>query len=152
MSLVQWDPFRELDELGDRLSQLFRGGTQPRGRRGEGRESIMMPDWVPPVDITETSSEYQLKVDLPEVSKENVRINVESGQLRIEGERREEKEEKDKRVHRVERYHGSFLRTFALPQDVDDTKVSAEFKDGVLCVHLPKSEKAQQAMRQIPIN
>ena len=150
MSLVQWDPFRELDELGDRLSQIFRG-TQQRGRRGEGREGIMMPDWVPPVDITETSSEYQLKVDLPDVAKEDVRINVESGQLRIEGERREEKEEKDKRVHRVERYHGSFLRTFTLPQDVDDTKIGAEFKDGVLCVHLPKSEKAQQASRQIQI-
>jgi HSP20 family protein len=111
-----------------------------------------MPDWVPPVDITETPSEYQLKVDLPEVQKDDVRIDVDSGQLRIEGERRKEQEEKGRRMHRVERYYGSFLRTFVLPQDVDDTKIGAEFKDGVLCVHLPKSEKAQQASRQIQIS
>jgi HSP20 family protein len=152
MSLVQWDPFRELDELGDRLNQLFRGGTSARGRRGEGREGLALPDWVPPVDITETPDEYQLKVDLPEISKDDVRINVDSGQLRLEGERKQEKEEKGKRVHRVERYYGSFLRTFTLPMDVDDSKIGADFKDGVLCVHLPKTEKAQKASRQIQIS
>lgn len=83
-----------------------------------------------------------MKADLPDVKREDVKVTVENGVLTITGERKFEKEEKDKKYHLIERTYGNFLRTFTLPDATDGTKVNAEFKDGVLQVHLPKSEKA----------
>jgi HSP20 family protein len=116
MNIVRWDPFRELD--GDELS---------------------FAEWVPAVDIQETDNEYVVKADLPEVKKEDVKVEFEDGVLSVEGERKQEREEKGKKFHKVERAYGKFVRRFALPTEVDATKVSAEFKEGVLSVHLPKS-------------
>jgi HSP20 family protein len=95
------------------------------------------------VDITESGEEYLIKAEIPEVKREDVKVSVENGVLTMQGERKQEKEEKGKKFHRVERYYGSFLRTFTVPDNVDDTKVRAEFKDGILNVHLPKTEKAK---------
>lgn len=158
MNLAQWDPLRELDEFSDRLTQLFRRSGPSRsaalttGASGaESRETLAIPDWVPAVDITETPTEYQLKVELPEVKRDQVKVSVQNNLLRIEGERSMEKEEKNTRVHRVERLYGTFLRTFTIPQDVDGSNIAADFKDGMLCVHLPKTEQAQQQSREIQI-
>lgn len=140
MSLIRWDPFRELDDFSDRLHHLFRRTPPARAGQG-GREGMMIPDWAPAVDIAEMPGEFQIKVELPEIKKEDVKVSVQDGQLRIEGERRQEKEEKDKKLHRVERFFGSFMRTFTLPDNVDETRLAAELKDGVLLVHLPKTEK-----------
>jgi HSP20 family protein len=112
--------------------------------RGEGREALATPEWSPAVDIVETENEYQLKVELPEMKREELKVSVQNGQVRIEGERKQEKEEKGKRFHRVERFYGSFLRTFTLPDDVDETKARAEMKDGLLLVHIPRSESSRQ--------
>jgi len=95
------------------------------------------------VEVAETPEEYLVKVELPGVPRDDVRVSVEEGVLRIEGERRFEKEEGGKRFHRVERSYGSFARSFVAPDDVDAGKVTATFKDGVLSVHLPKSEQAK---------
>ncbi len=95
------------------------------------------------VDITEDDKEYLIKAELPEIKKEDVKITVQNNVLAISGERKYEKEEKDKKYHRVERAYGSFLRSFTLPEDADGSKVAAEYKDGILTVHLPKSEKAK---------
>jgi HSP20 family protein len=140
MNLVRWDPFRELEEMSNRLNRLF---ERPALRTGNGKETLTVADWVPSVDISETDTEYLIKAELPEVKKEDVKVTMQDGVLTIQGERRQEKEEKDKKFHRVERSYGSFVRSFTLPDYVDDTKVKAEFKEGILNLHLPKSEKAK---------
>jgi HSP20 family protein len=104
---------------------------------------MTVPQWLPLVDITEDEKEYLIKAELPEVKKENVKVTVENGVLTISGERNFEKEERDKKYHRVERSYGRFTRSFGVPDDADDTKVSADFKDGLLTVRLTKSEKAR---------
>ena len=139
-ALTQWDPFREMQELQQRISGLF---GRPQGRRSEEREdSIASSEWAPLVDIIEDEKEYLVKAELPEVKREDVKVSVENGMLTIRGERKIEKEEKDKRYHRLERGYGSFVRSFMLPDIAEASKVTAEFKDGILRVHLPKSEMA----------
>ncbi|MBK8259206.1 MAG: Hsp20/alpha crystallin family protein [Polyangiaceae bacterium] len=139
MGLVRWDPFRELDELSERLNTVFR--RSPLVRAGGTQRDMMMPEWQPAVDIVESNNEFQIKVELPEVKKEDVKVTLHQGQLRIEGERKLEKEEKDKKYHRVERFYGQFVRTFMVPDNVDEARLSADFKDGLLNIHLPKTEK-----------
>ncbi len=139
-AVMRWDPFRELEDMSERLNRVF---NRPAARSANGKEIITVADWIPTVDIAETDAEYQIKAELPEVKKEDVKVTVEDGVLTISGERRHETEEKGKKFHRVERSYGSFVRSFTLPDHVDDAKVKAEYKDGVLHLHLPKSEKAK---------
>ena len=139
-TLARWDPFRELDDFQSRLATLF---GRPAAREKDDAEWMMSSEWSPLVDITEDDKEYLIKAELPEVPKEQVKVKVERGILTISGERRSEKEEKNKKFHRVERSYGSFVRSFALPEDADAEKVAAEFRDGMLRVHLPKSESAK---------
>jgi HSP20 family protein len=138
-ALTKWNPFRELEEIQSRLSSLF--GRTPL--RGLGEETMTVSEWTPLVDITEDEKEYLIKAELPEVKKEDVKVTVEDETLSITGERKFEKEEKGKKYHRVERAYGSFMRSFTLPEGTTGDKVSAEFKDGVLKVHLPKSEEVK---------
>ena len=140
MTLVRWDPFRELEEVSDRLNRMF---ARPSTPRTTGKETMVVADWTPSVDISETEGEYQIKAEIPDVKKEDVKVTLEDGVLTIQGERKYEKEEKGKKYHRIERSYGSFVRTFSLPDVIDEEKVKAEFKDGVLNLHLPKSEKAK---------
>jgi len=107
---------------------------------------------MPPVDIEEDDREYLLKAELPGMKKEDVTLKVEGGTLSISGERKEEKEEKDKKHHRVERSYGAFVRSFALPEAVLSEKVSAEFKDGILTVHVPKDEKAKPKAIEVKVS
>ncbi len=107
---------------------------------------------MPPVDIEEDDREYLLKAELPGMKKEDVKLKVEGGTLSISGERKEEKEEKDKKHHRVERSYGAFMRSFALPEVVLSEKVSAEFKDGILTVHVPKDEKAKPKAIEVKVS
>jgi HSP20 family protein len=136
MNLTRWDPFRELDALSSRMNQLFPATV----RRND---DVTFADWAPAVDVQETDKEYLVKADLPEIKKEDMKIAIDDGVLSMEGERKQEKEEKNKKFHKVERVYGKFVRRMALPSDVDETKVSAEFKDGVLNVHLPKAPTAR---------
>jgi HSP20 family protein len=116
-----------------------------------GKEFMTVTEWAPSVDIIEDENEYLVKADLPEVKKEDVKVTVENDVLTITGERKLEKEEKDKKYHRIERSYGTFLRSFTLPAGADGSKVSAEFKDGLLKVHLPKSEKAKQKAVEVKV-
>jgi HSP20 family protein len=139
MNIVRWDPFRELEGLQARLNRMV--GERPfRGIEGE---NLSFAAWAPAVDIQETDTEYVIKADLPEVKKDDVKVEFEDGVLTVEGERKQEKEEKGKKFHKIERDYGKFVRRFALPTEVDATKLSAEFKDGVLNVHLPKSSNGK---------
>jgi HSP20 family protein len=139
-ALTTWNPIRELGNFENRLERLF-GLTWP-SRNGE-KEAMTVAQWTPLVDISEDANEYLVKAELPELKKEDVKVSVENGELTISGERKSEKEEKGKKFHRIERSYGSFLRSFTLPEAVSGEKVSAEFKDGMLTVHLPKDEKAK---------
>ncbi len=148
MALVRWDPFRELEEVSDRLNRMF---ARPVTRTQGGKETMIVADWDPSVDISETDGEYQIKAEIPDVKKEDVKVTVEDGVLTIQGERKHEKEEKGKKFHRIERSYGSFVRTFSLPDVIDEDKVKAEFKDGVLNLHLPKSEKAKPKAIEVKV-
>jgi len=106
----------------------------------------------PLVDIAEDDKEYLIKAELPEVKKEDVKVAVQDDVLTITGERKFEKEEQGKKYHRVERAYGSFTRSFTLPEDADPAKVSAGFKDGILMVHLAKSEKAKPKSIEVKVS
>ena len=146
-TLTRWEPLRELEDLQNRLSSVF---SRAPVRRGNGREEITLADWSPLADITEDDKEYIIKAELPDVNKEDVKVTVENGVLTISGERKFEKEEKKKKYHRIERSYGSFVRSFTLPDHADASKVKAEFKNGMLTVRVPKSEKAKP--KQIEVN
>lgn len=147
-ALTTWNPIRELGSLENRLDRLF-GITWP-SKNGE-KESMTVSQWTPLVDISEDATEYLVKAELPELKKEEVKVSVENGVLTISGERKSEKEEKGKKYHRIERSYGSFLRSFTLPEAVNADKVSAEFKDGLLSVHLPKDEKARPRSIEVKV-
>jgi HSP20 family protein len=140
-TLTRWDPFKDLDELQNRLATIF-GRTPVRFETGQ-KELMTVADWAPLVDVVEDDKEYLIKVELPEVKKEDVKVSMNEEVLTITGERTKMKEEGGKKFHRVERFYGSFARSFAVPRDADGTKLLAEFKEGILKIHLPKSEKAK---------
>lgn len=140
MQLTRWDPFRELEDMSHRLNRFF---NQPEGRALGDNGGLSLAAWTPAIDVREDDAEFLIKADLPDVKKDDVRVQVLDGVLSVAGERRQEKEEKGTRFHRVERAYGRFERRLALPTDVDTTKIAAEFKDGVLQVHLPKSPAAR---------
>lgn len=143
MQLAQWNPFREMDEM----LRGFRGGLpMPRELTGP------LADFTPAVDIVEKDKEYLVKAQLPGVKKENVKVELLNGVLTITGERRYEKEEKDEKVHRVETAYGGFTRTFVVPEDVLAEKIAAEYKDGILAVHLPKTDIKKPATKAIKVN
>ena len=148
-TLTRWEPFKEMEDIQSRMARFF-GLTPPRPANGD-TELLTVAQWSPLVDITEDEKEFLVKTDLPEVKKEDVKVTVEDGVLTITGERKFEKEEKNKKYHRVERSYGNFVRSFTLPDGADGSKVAADFKDGVLKVHLPKSEKTKPKAIEIKV-
>ena len=146
-ALIRWDPFKEMDELQNRITSLFGLGNQRSVQNHE--ENMIVSQWLPLVDVTEDEKEYQIKVELPEVKKEAVTVTVESGVLSIGGERSFEKTEKDKKYHRIERSYGSFARSFTLSTRVDSDKIRANYNAGVLTITLPKAEAAKPKKIQI---
>jgi HSP20 family protein len=130
-----------------RMNRMFENMFGPLYRPATGADTFT--GWMPSCDIYETASELVLKAELPEVKKENVKINVEGNVLEITGERKFEEETTRENYHRVERNYGQFLRSFTLPTSVDPTKIVAEFKEGILRVTLPKHQGARP--RQIEV-
>ena len=150
--VTRWNPLREMEEAQRRISSLFDWTPFRRGNLTPEDETISVPQWAPLVDIAEDEKEYLIKLELPEVQKDDVKVTVESGTLTISGERKAEKEEKGRKFHRVERYYGRFERSFSIPDDAEDSKVNAEFKDGVLRVHLAKSEKVRPKQIEVKVS
>jgi HSP20 family protein len=124
-----------MEEAQNRFNR-FLGGFPNRIDSGEPH-SLTVADWSPEVDITEDDHGYLIKADLPEMRKEDVKVTVDHGILSVSGERKTKKEDKKTKFHRIERSYGNFRRSFTLPEDADSTKVTADFHDGVLKVHLP---------------
>ena len=108
-------------------------------------------DWAPVADVSETDAEYVIKAELPEVRKEDVNITLQEGVLTLSGERKQEKSTDTEKVHRTERFYGSFARRFALPDNVDETGIRAESRDGVILIHIPKQKIEQPQPRQIAV-
>ncbi len=148
-SVTRWDPLRELDDLQQRLSPLL--GRASIKKEGDKREALTVAEWAPLVDIVEDDQNYIIKAELPGVKKEDIKVGVQDDVLTISGHRHYEKEEKDKKFHRIERSYGSFARSFTLPEDSDGDKVSAEFKDGMLKVLLPKTERNKPKQVEVTI-
>ena len=144
----RWDPFRDLADFEKRLERAF---TRTPLLPGDGGESLSLAEWEPLTDISEADKEFLVKVELPEMKKEDVKVMLENGVLRISGERKTEKEEKNKRYHRVERSYGSFERAFSLPSAVDGTWIKADYHDGVLSIHLPKTEEAKSKAIEVKV-
>jgi HSP20 family protein len=145
---TQWNPLKDREELERRLSTMF--GIREATSHG-GKEALTVAQWSPVVDIMEDEKEYLIKAELPDMKKEDVRLTVENEVLAISGERTFEKEEKGKKYHRTERAYGRFVRSFSLPEDADGSRVSADYKDGMLHVHLPKSQKAKPKAIEIKV-
>ncbi len=140
MALMRWTPIGYLasfqDEMNRMFNEFFRGGNGEAAGTGMG-------SWTPAVDIHETDDGFVIKAELPGVSKGNVSVDVHQNTLTLRGQRKHEAEVKNERYHRVERSYGTFQRSFVLPAVVDQDKVQATFKDGVLELWLPKSEAAK---------
>lgn len=138
VKLMNFDPARELETLTQRLNQAF---GFPAAR--PSHDDALFADWAPAIDVEETDQEYLVKADLPDVKRDDVKVGIQDGILSLEGERKQEKDEKKKKFHRVERLYGKFVRRMSVPTDVDESKVGAEFRNGVLVVRMPKSAAAR---------
>ena len=147
MTLVNWSPLREFDDLFSRYNRVF-GGLPPST---EGDECQPVAQWRPAANVSETDKEYLIRAELPAVDKKDVEVTVHEGVITIRGERRYERSHESEKQHRVESFYGSFARSFNLPADVDDSKVYAESKDGVLSVHLPKTAVAKPKAIEIQV-
>lgn len=145
-----WDPFREFQDLSDRLNRVFAGSSAQNQQDGR-EQALTVFDWAPAVNISETAKAYLIKADLPEVKKEEVKVTHENGVLTLQGERRQEKREDSEKFHRVESSYGKFLRRFTLPEDAQEESIEATFKDGSLTVVIPKAEPKHPKSREIKV-
>ena len=134
MSLVRWEPFSGMDEMLSRFPSFL--ARWPK--LSVDAESKF--DWAPSVDISETGEEYLIRAALPAVKNEDVKVTIDDGMLTLSGERRQKEEQQQEKFHKVETFYGSFSRSFALPDAVDEAGIRAESKDGVLTIHVPKTK------------
>lgn len=154
MSLVRWNPVRELafsndilgmqKEINNMFDRFFRGGTLEDREFGPSA-------WMPAVDLVEKGDAFIANVELPGVSKDDVKITLQENILTIRGEKREEKETKDSNYHRLERNYGSFQRSFSLPSMVKADAVEAAYNDGILTITLPKAEEAKRKQIEVKV-
>jgi len=139
MSITRWDPFRDLMTIQERMNRLF----QDTLSRQRGQEELESGQWGPAVDIYETGDRIVLRADLPGVEQGEIEIRVDDNTLVLKGERKPPADMKPENIHRAERPHGPFLRSFSLPQNVDQAAIRATHKNGVLELTLPKRQEAK---------
>lgn len=147
-NITRWNPINEFDDLMSRYNRMF--GLSRSG--GEGRDLFNRSDWAPAVDIKETDDAFTIEAELPGMDKKDVKVSVHDGVLSIEGERKHEEESKDKKLHRIERFYGSFVRRFTLPENVAEDSVKASFKDGLLTLSLHKAEPKEPKAIEVNID
>jgi HSP20 family protein len=142
----QWNPLQDLMVLQDRMNRLFEDATQRRNQAdGSAGDEFERADWTPASDIYETDSGYLIAMDLPGIDREALEIDINDNRLVVKGTRAIA----DSRQHRTERPKGKFLRTYSVPGSVDQAKIGAEYKDGVLQISLPK--RTEQKPKRIDI-
>lgn len=140
-TLVRWEPFRELASLQSDVSRLMGGLLEGNGRS--------MQSWAPPLDVWETESELVYAFDLPGIPEDRISVEVQDDTLTVSAERTKEHEESGDRMYRYERRYGAFSRAVGLPQGIDESKIAASCRDGVLEIHVPKPE--EQKPRKIQL-
>jgi HSP20 family protein len=147
MMTHRWDPLRDLVVLQDRMNRLFEDATQQRSTgEEEGEQEIERADWSPAADVYNREHEYVIMIDLPGIEREALELSLDDNRLLVRGTRNVEQDA----AQRLERKHGRFLRRFGpLPPTVDQGAISAEYKDGVLSVRLPKRQ--EQKARRVEI-
>ena len=136
MAVVKWDPFKDMITLRDRMDRLFEDSLN-RFRGGEGDRAHST--WSPAVDIYETTEDIIIKAEIPGVSKKDISVELKNDSLYLKGERKFKKEFKEENYHRMERSYGTFSRIFSLPTSVEQDKIKAKFKNGVLQISIPKT-------------
>jgi HSP20 family protein len=137
MAITRWDPFRDFSLLQDRMNRLF----DDAGRGWRPEEPSATTTWSPAVDIFETENEIMVQAELPGVDRKDITLNLENNVLTLKGERRFEKETKQENYHRIERAYGAFSRSFSIPAIVNEEKIRADYKDGILKIALPKKDQ-----------
>src|ERR671931_2701894 len=140
-TLVRWEPFREIAALQNEMSRFMNGLLEDSGRTSK--------NWVPALDVWETEGEVVYALDLPGIPEDKISVELDEGALTITAERERAKEENDDRFYRFERRYGTFTRTFGVPQGVTESDVSADFKNGVLEVHVKKPEQPKPKRIQV---
>jgi HSP20 family protein len=147
MAIVRWDPFRELNAAQERMSRLFGDAY-----RQIDDDVMRRGAWVPPVDIYDSGNhELVIKAELPDMKKEDIEITVENNSLTLRGEKKIDSELKEDNCHRIERTYGAFSRSFSLPATVDTSKVTADYRNGVLTITLPTREEAKPKQIQVQV-
>jgi len=139
MAIIRWRPDRDIWSLRDDMNELINSFF---GRAG-GPRTIPEGAWNPAVDVSETENAVYVSAEVPGLKKEDINISIQDNVLSFKGEKKQEKTRKDESLHCVERYYGSFHRSFSLPSQVDSSKVKATYKDGILTIELPKKEEAK---------
>ncbi|MDZ7330814.1 MAG: Hsp20/alpha crystallin family protein [candidate division KSB1 bacterium] len=144
MAIIRWRPLSEIDSFRREMDRMF---DTFFGTSSEVAESTLA--WYPSVDIKETKDDFVLTAEVPGINKDDIKISISENTLTIKGEKKEEKKEETENYHRLERRYGTFQRSFTLPTQVEDKKVKASYKDGVLTITLPKKEEVKP--KEIPI-
>lgn len=147
MTLIRWDPWKDLIALQERMNRLLEESFG-RLRKEEG---LVSGAWTPAVDIYETENSLVVTAEIPGVSEKDIDVRIENNQLIVKGERKFEKETKEENYHRIERIYGNFYRSFSLPSTVDHEKVKAEYKNGVLKIVLGKKEEVKPKQIKIEV-
>ena len=153
MSLIRWNPTHDLAAFPSDMFSLRREMNRMFDNffHGVDEPSLFNGSWVPAVDVAEEDDAYVVKVELPGVNKEDVKITLESNILTIRGEKKAENDVQQKNYHRTERTYGSFQRSFTLPTIVKNDKIDAVYKDGILTVSLPKAEEAKPKQIEVKV-
>ena len=139
MAISGWDPFRDLSVLQERMNRLF----EDAGRTYRGDEASATTTWSPAVDIFETENDIMVKAELPGIERKDITLNLDNNVLTLKGERKFEKETRQENYHRIERSYGGFSRAFSIPAIVDEEKIRADYKDGILSIALPKKDQVK---------
>jgi HSP20 family protein len=149
MTLTKWDPFKDLLSLQDRMNRLFDESVR---NVKTGDEALSSAIWSPAVDIYETDDEVVVKAELPEVNQKDIDIQIENNTLTLRGERKFNKETKKENFHRIERAYGTFSRSFTLPGTINQEKISADYKDGILRISMPKREETKPKQIKVAVS
>lgn len=143
-------PFKGLFDLQREMNDLFDNFSL--GRWFDREDSLFQGAWTPAIDVHDSKDNIVVRADLPGMKKDNIEVSIQDGVLVIRGEKKEETERKEKNAVRTERFYGSFHRAVSLPTAVDDAKVKASYKNGVLELTLPKKEEAKPKQIKIDVN
>jgi len=143
MAILKWDPFKDLQAIQDKIDRIFEESL--RGR------DIVSGGWTPAVDIYETDDAIVLEAELPGMNEKDIEVKVEDNVLSIKGERKFEQERKEENYYRMERYYGTFQRSFTLPSNIDTDKIKAEYKKGILKIEMPKKEQAKPKQIKVEV-